>query len=389
MTPSSGVDNARSENLPAATTRATKSKISWGANSVVDLIGDLSVRYDDNVFWTKTNKVADTIVSMAPGAEYRFGQDSLGHGTLRLQETFNRYLDNSVPSSNLGTGSADAGYSDSKLTLAATASYNQLNQNSPDLLGLGTATLLRTNMFSAGGSAEALMTALTSVKVGGDYNHTDYKTAGLVTTQNMDFPFSLYFHATPKLDVSTGFTYSMERPDGGGPTGRDQYYNVGLRGSLTPKLTAEFSVGERTRDVANYPSEHTLGFDGSFNYNMTTNTGCVLALSRGFSTSALGQTLVNGSYRLRVTTDLTPQWEVGTNLTYRSIDYGSTVFTVTNVSVPNRRKDDYWEGGLDVSYIFSRWLRASANYTIRLNRSTVSAAEFSDNLLGLTIGLRY
>ena len=202
---SSGVDSGSGEFLPPAIAPATQPKIYWGANSNFSLTGDLSVRYDDNLFWTKANKVSDTLVSMAPGAEYQFGQDSLGHGSVRYQEAFTRYLDNTVPSANLGMGSADFGYSDTKLTLTGTASYNQLNQNNPDILGQGKQTLLRTDTFAAGGSAEALLTGLTSAKAGYNYSHTDYKTAGLISNQNMNFPLDVYFHATPKLDVSTGF----------------------------------------------------------------------------------------------------------------------------------------------------------------------------------------
>ena len=65
------------------------------------------------------------------------------------------------------------------------------------------------------------------------------------------------------------------------------------------------------------------------------------------------------------------------------------MFTVNNVPVTGQRKDDYWEGGLEVSYDFSRWLKASASYTFRGNHSTDAGADFSNNLLGLTIDLRY
>jgi hypothetical protein len=211
----------------------------------------------------------------------------------------------------------------------------------------------------------------------------------LVSSRYTDLPFSLYFRALPKLDFLTGFTYGVERPDGGGPTGKDFYYNVGLRGSLTPKLTGEFSVGDRTREVGSNPRERLLGFNGSFNYEVTPKTNAVLTLSRGFNTSALGESLTNGSYRLALRTELTPQWQVGTSLTYRSVDYGTAVFTVANFAAGTRRKDDYWEGGLDATYNYSQWLTASAYYTLRNNRSTVPGVEFSNNILGLILGLRY
>jgi hypothetical protein len=148
-------------------------------------------------------------------------------------------------------------------------------------------------------------------------------------------------------------------------------------------------VGEQTRKVADNPGQHLLGFDGSFIYEVTPKTNAVLALSRGFSVSAFGESLVNGTYRLGLTTNLTPQWQVGTNLTYRTVDYGTAVFTLGNLPEVIRRKDDYWEGGLAVTYLYSQHLSASANYTYRSNQSNISGAEFSDNILGLMLGLRY
>jgi hypothetical protein len=387
-TRSSDIDYIASAKLPSPSP-TTESKAYLGANSSLSLTADVGARYDDNIFWSQNNKVGDTIVSAAPGVEYRFGQNSLAHGGISYKETFARYLDNSAPQVDLGTGSADFGYADEKLTLAGSASYNQLDQNNPDILQRQ--ALLRSNVFGVGGSAESQLTAKISAKLGVDYSHTGYQTAGLVDYQHEDVPLSLYFITTPKLDLSAGVTYGVDRPDGGGPTGKDLYYNVGVRGSLTPKLSAEFSVGEQTRKVANYPGQHLLGFDGSFTYEVTPKTNAVLALSRGFSVSALGESLVNGTYRLGLTTDLTPQWQVGTNLTYRSVDYGTTVFVPPLNILPEliRRKDNYWEGGLSVTYLYSQRVSASLNYTYRGNQSNIPAAEFNDNILGLMLGLRY
>ena len=374
---------------PTALPAAVRSKVSLGANGGLSVTADLSVHHDDNVFWTKADKVGDTIIAAAPGAEYHFGQNSLTHGGLRYKEAFTRYADKTAPNVNLGSGGGDFGYADDRLTLAASATYDQLNQSNPDILALGRRTLLRTDVLAIGGSIESQLTAKISAKAGEQYRRTEYKTLGLVTSQHVDWPVSLYFRALPKLDLSTGFTYGQERPQGGGPTGKDLYYNIGLRGSLTPKLSSEFSMGYQTREVGANPKEHLLAFDGSFNYELTPKTTAVLVLSRGFSASALGETLKNGSYRLGLTTDLTPQWRIGTNLAFRSVDYGTAEFTLNNIATSARRKDDYWEGSLDVTYLWSQWLSASANYTVRSNRSTLPAVEFSNNILGLILGLRY
>ena len=384
----SDIDYASSANLPSSSAPAG-SKAYLGANSSLSVTAEVGARYDDNIFWSKDNKVADTMYSATPGVEYRFGQNSLAHGGVSYKESFDRYLNNSAPQVDLGTGSADFGYSDSKLTLAGSASYNQLDQNNPDILAQQKHALLRSDVFAVGGSAESQLTGKISGRLGVNYSHTDYKISDLISSQQDAVPLNLYYITTPKLDVSTGVTYSEERPDGGGPKSKDLYYNVGLRGSLTPKLSAEFSVGEQTRKVADYPGQHLLGFDGSFIYELTPKTNAVLALSRGFSVSALGESLVNGSYRLGLTTNLTPQWQVGTSLTYRTVDYGSAVFTLGSLPELIRRKDDYWEGGFSLTYLYSQRVSASANYSYRGNQSNVPAAVFNDNILGLMLGLRY
>jgi hypothetical protein len=59
------------------------------------------------------------------------------------------------------------------------------------------------------------------------------------------------------------------------------------------------------------------------------------------------------------------------------------------VPTPSGRTDRIWEGKLSASYNYTVWLFTSASYTAQRNRSTLTAADFVDNLLSLTMGLRY
>ena len=367
-----------------------ESRGSSGGNSAVSLTADVGVQYDDNIFWSKTSKVGDTIYSVSPGADYHFGQNSLAHGSVSYREAFTRYAKNSTPNVNLGTGAADFGFSDEKLTLDGTASYSQLDQNNSALLPTGGHTLLRSDLLALGASAESNLLAKISARIGGNYSLTEFKTTGLINSRHFDVPLNLYYQTTPKLDLSVGASYGEEMPEGAGPNSRDLYYNVGLRGSLAPKLTGNFSVGYRTRNVPANPSQRMLGFDGSFNYELTPKTTAALSLSRDFNTSPLGQTLVSGSYGLSLTTAFNPQWQATSRISYQTSDYGNVVFAQGNaLALPDRRVDNYWEGRLQLSYLYARWLSASANYTFRSNQSTIPLAEFSNNLVGLTLGLRY
>jgi hypothetical protein len=53
------------------------------------------------------------------------------------------------------------------------------------------------------------------------------------------------------------------------------------------------------------------------------------------------------------------------------------------------RNDNYWEGNLQATYLFRSWLSATADFTLRNNRSTLPAAVYSDNILSLMLGWRY
>ena len=105
--------------------------------------------------------------------------------------------------------------------------------------------------------------------------------------------------------------------------------------------------------------------------------------------SARGQSLVNGTYRLGITNNPAPQWQVGTNIVFRTIQYGPAIFVSGNIPVFVQRNDDYWEGNVQVSYDFAEWLMVSGTYTFRNNQSTDPTVAFSNNVLGLTIDWRY
>jgi hypothetical protein len=358
-------------------------------NTSLYLTAQLGVRYDDNIFLSSTDKVKDSVFTLAPGADFQYGENSLAHGSVVYQEAFQRYAENKVGNASLGTGNADFAYDSGATSVKAAAALQQLYQTNVDLLGTGTKELTRSNLMSLDGSLESQLTGKLSGTIGTDFNWTDYQTQGLVSTETTSVPVKLYFKSTPKVDLSAGVTYAIDNPKGGGPTGRDFFYNVGARGSFTPKLSGEFSVGYQIRAVADNPQQRLLAFNGTLNYDIAPKTTSALVFSRQFSTSALGESLVNSNYSFSVSNDLTSRWQAGGSITYRDTDYGPAVFTVQNHPVSSDRRDKDWEAGLFTSLSYSKWLTATANYAFRTNHSTISPADFSDDILSLTFTFRY
>jgi len=372
-----------------AASGAATSRITEGDNSKLAVTANVMVQHDDNIFISNSDKVADTIYSFEPGLDFHVGQNSLDHASLSYQEDFVEYASHKAPNVHLANAAGDFGYDDGGLKLAANGSYQQLYQNNIDVLTIGPNALIRSNNFLIGGNGEWLFGAKTSGSVGVSYNDVTYANPGLVGGRNLNFPVDLYYKVTPKADVFAGYTYGIYRPDEGGPEAKDGYAHVGARGDFTPKLSGSFSVGYITRNVPGTVRNKSLGYTGNLTYEVTPKTNATMSFSRDFTATALGQTEINSSYSLGLSTALSPQWEIGESINYQILDYGPQVFLLNNSPITQERRDDYWTGNLHLTYIYSRWLTASAGYTARNDHSTISLIDFADNVFSLTMGLRY
>ncbi len=364
-------------------------KSSLGGNTTFNVTANLSVSHDDNIYLSSANEVSDTVYAFIPGVAFSFGQNSLAHGSLSYSTAFTRYADKTSPNVNLGNGAAAFGYDSGSLAVNGTASFQQLNQNNNEVAALGQKAIFRRDVLGLNASVESHLTAKTSVMTGANYSKSEYKTAGLTGSQETEVPLKVFYETSPKVSVSTGVSYRRVNPQNGGAKGKDMDYNLGARGNFTAKLSGTLSVDYRTRTVGSNPRENLWGLNGSLNYELTPKTTSTLGISNDFSTGALGESLKNSSYDLQLSTDLTPQWQLGATLAYRRVEYGPSVFSLNNVTTPVDRRDKHWEGGLQATYLFRSWLSATADYTLRRNHSTLTGAEYTDSILSLMLGWRY
>jgi hypothetical protein len=366
----------------------TAPEIAVGDNAAVHLNATVSAKRDSNVFLTHANTVTDEIISFIPGAEFKFGQKSLTHGSIVAQEDFLRYAHRSAPNAQLGNGIADFGFGNDSLTVSSNVFFKELYQNNPDTAVLGQQVLYHSSVWGLGGSAETHLWTKTSLGVGANYSSTSYKTPGLSDSSYISYPLNVYYSITPKTDVYSGVTYQISKVDQTAREASDYYYHLGARGYFTPKLSGELSAGYSTRDLGGNQKNGMLGFNGSLNYELTPKTSSTLNVTRGFNTSALGESLTDTRYTLGVATTFSPQWQAGANISYYNIGYG-TYFDPNAVNPLLRREDHYWQTSLDASYLYTTWLSLSADLTFRKNNSTLIDAEFSGNILSILLGLRY
>ena len=376
-------DASMSDRAPAAP------RMTQGENSKLSVTDNTTVERDNNIFISNTNKVADTIYMFEPGLDFHTGDNALNHAALSYQENFIEYAAHKAPDVSLADVNGAFGYDDGSLKLNGKAYYQQLFQNNLDVLTVGPQALIRSNVVDADGVGELAIGAKTGVSLGADYNKTTYQSDAYVSGSTISLPLDFYFKLTPKVDLFAGYTYSLFRPDTTGPEAKDGYYHVGARGVFTAKLSGTVSAGYLTREVPGAFRNNSLGFNGNLAYEVTAKTSASLAFSRDYTASALGQNLRNSTFTLGVVTEISPQWEIGETVNYRNLNYGPQVFLLENTLVNEERIDNYWTGTVHLSYIYSRWLTASAAVTIRNDRSSVSQIDFADNVLSFTLGLRY
>ncbi len=376
--PESGAkDLARREGAPVSDQRFA-----------ITLTTDLGVRYDDNVFLASVNKVNDTIFSEVPGIALRWGENALSGGDLSFAESFNQYHHNTSPNVALANAHFDAAYQGATTSGKIGGSYQQLDQSSVDVLTTGANPRIRTNIGSAGFSFEADPWAKIGFRLGGNYTNTVYPNGGLIGNMQIGVPVDLLYRVTPKTSLSLGYSYGTQRPDGEGDDSQDHYFNVGANGEFTAKLSGSVNVGYQTRHVGDNPPDHILAFNGSLNYELTPKTGMTLTMNRDFNASALGATTTNTAFRLGFNTEFSAQWKMSAKVSYLINDYGPTVFR-TDATVVTERLDHLWEADLTATYLFTDWFSTSASYNFRKNSSTEPVAEFTSNIMALSMGLRY
>ena len=356
--------------------------------AALTLTTDVGVKHDDNVFLSPTNEVGDTVVSVTPGVAMRWESGSALRGNLAYKEAFNRYVEKSSPNVSLGVASLAVGYEGAASTASLDANYQQLNQSNADVLASGHHELLRINLTGAGASYETSLWTKTGLRLGASYADTRYGNSTFLGNRQWGLPIDLLFRVTPKTSLSLGYVHSSQRADGGGATSNDDYYNLGARGAFTEKLSGSFNIGYQSRRIATNPNERMLAFAGLLDYALTPKTGLTLGLTRNFNASALGASTRNTAFRLGLKSDLSNQWQLGAHVSWLDNEYGPAVFRTDTVK-PDERTDHTWEADISATYLINDWFSTSASYLLRHNRSTLQAVDFSSNVVGLTMGLKY
>lgn len=347
-------------------------------NSEVFLTATAGVRQDSNIYLAR-KAVSDTVWDLDPGLQYVFGNTSAAKGTLNVGENLTAYSSHSNLNSNLLNSSFNIGYEDGKTKASFDAGYVELNQNTFNVnnsTNVKSDQLIRRDLTNFDAVGEVAVTEKTSLGAGVDFQRTNYRTVGFSDQDLLSFPINYYYELTPKLDASVGYRYRVMWQQSW-VDAVDNFYNVGLRGEITPKLTGHINVGATDRRFTgklahkyNLGSLSLFGVESDLTYAVSPKATLQLSVNNDFDTNAQGQQEKDLSITGGSSIVLTEQWSLNGSVTWRQLHYTNN-FDFSNLAHPvaTDRTDEFWdlEGG--VTYKINAIVNVTASVAYRDNAS--------------------
>jgi hypothetical protein len=352
--------------------------LSFGPDIPLFVTGSATVRRDDNVFLTDTNRKADTLYILDPGLDMHVN-GSGGSASLTYDEQFIRYGTDKALNDHLATVAGRLAYHDATSQLTLSADYYQQDQST-----LGSQNIdetLKHNQEDASVNGQWAVTAKTLLGAGFGFSRTMYPEAGLVDTDQWSIPVDYYYAVTPKVDLSIGDRFDRNVQDNGVGNNSDQFFNVGARGDFTPKLSGQIRVGVdvlKPQGGGSNTSEPGLG--ATLTYLATPRTTIQLSADNDFAESAAGTS--------EEVLSIAPTATVALGQAWSAILGGSLQQTKYLLTSPER-KDKFWVGDFGLGYSFSTNTNVQLTYVFRTNSSTSASATFDDDILSLSGSSRF
>lgn len=360
----------------AAGVSSAHALVTLGTDSELFLTLNTSAQYNDNLFLSSP-KVDEFIFDLTPGFRVDYGRNSLVKGQFSYGEDFQIFGDRSHLNTSLSRVTGDAAYDDGKNKLALAGSFQQADQATRDIRR-NDESLVHRDIVSLRAVDELLFTAKTSVSVGASYDRTDYKKPGYVDLSAYTIPVKYYYKVLPKLDLSGGYRYRNSNLGRGGIDSDAHFFSVGARGELTPKLTGEIAIGYDEFKPTTGKNRSSVGLEASLAYAYSPKTSFTFGANNGFGYTALGESNRAGGLNAGVSAQLTSDWRFDASALYTGFSY-----------VNSDRSDDYYMGQAAATYTVNEIVSVSGAYAYAKNKSNLSGANFTDNILSVFATIKY
>jgi hypothetical protein len=345
-------------------------------------LGTVALEYQDNLFYDATNEVDDLMIRLSPGIEVQFGQSPAANAKLTYSHHFQMYDDQGTLDTDLSDFRFVSRYDSGVFLGLFNASFRELTSNTPDINRVG--MLVRRDEIRVNASGKYVMSQLTAMSLGLQYDDTNYRDPVFVDSTSFGVPLTFYYRIRPTVDLTAGYRYrSTDVSIGGLSDYRDHYVFVGAEGELlSPKLTGQVSLGWQDRDY-----KGGTGSDGNFSYNVsvtyaaTPGANIYALLSNDFRTSAqLGRTYSYGMATLGANFAVAHNVRGNTSVTYAKADYRGI-----------RRAESHVFFDAGVTYSPNDYLsfRASYQYQDIDGNNLDGALDYTNNRFVVSASLRY
>jgi hypothetical protein len=355
---------------------------SVGDNVDVFFDGSSTLTWSSNLFNDESGEVDDLLLTLTPGFEVDFvrGESNVDLSLLARYDLL-RYHDSNEVDTELAHIKAKGSYEAARLDLTASASFDESQTASSQGQNLP-GQLFESEATRVGLEGEYQLSPKFSFGAGVNYYDTKYVSANTVGAfadrEEVSVPVDIYYELTPKLDLSLGYSRVEAEVGAAGSAAYDQvtnFYSLGARGELLPKLSGFLKLGYRENEFTN---KGMFGADLDFSYAVTQKLNSSLALSRDFGVGGAGDSTENSSIKLRADYSIDEQYSVSANLGYDLRDYQSS-----------DREDDQYSAGVRLDYVLDENWRLSTGYTYSENDSSQALSSYVNHALNLSASLRY
>ncbi len=357
-----------------------------GDNAELFATATSSVAYNDNLLLSQDgSELTDTVFVVTPGFDLKYGKDSAVSGDVFAKSTLSSYADHVKLNNQLFATGATAAYASERAKLSANLSFTELDQATADNAAAiaNQGTLLEHHDTAAGINGELRYSEKISFGSGVSYTSSDYKSSTATEQKSYAVPVNVYYELTPKVDVSTGLTYTHTELAGSIGAGNADlfdayYYNVGSRGTFTPKLSGSFSVGYNTRNGnVGEDEDGSIGSKASLAYAYSEKTQITLGVNRDFANATTnGNSYETTDFSLGASSAISVDWRLNAGVTYRMLEFTAET-------------RDYIESTIGATYTINEYLNAGISYVTRSQTADLASSEFANNVVSVSISARY